>query len=248
MPRGIENTLLAAIVEGRLPPGSKLSESRLAEAFGVSRTLIREALTRLETRRIVRVEARRGWFVNTPDAEEANQVYAARRFVEYGFLAKARPFPPAAIARLRTHIEEERAAIAEGDKSTLIYLMGDFHVRIAEASGNRALVELLQTLTARTILISLCYQSERNALASHRDHVEIVDALAAGDMTRAAQLSFDHLEDVEAGLNTDIAPDPLGSLRTTLRLDRAPGEGTKTKRPENPSEPSDQSEKTHLGN
>ncbi|WP_108260383.1 GntR family transcriptional regulator [Mangrovicoccus ximenensis] len=74
MPRAIETTLLSAIVEGRIAPGSRLSENRLAEAFEVSRTLVREALTRLETRHIVSVSPRRGWFVNRPTAEEAAAV------------------------------------------------------------------------------------------------------------------------------------------------------------------------------
>ena len=92
MPRGIEATLLAAVVEGRIKPGSKLSENQLAEAFGVSRTLVREALTRLEARNIVLVKSRKGWFVVEPSAVEAAEVYATRRILEYGFLINAAPF------------------------------------------------------------------------------------------------------------------------------------------------------------
>ncbi|WP_172327246.1 GntR family transcriptional regulator [Mangrovicoccus sp. HB161399] len=223
MPKGIEKTLLSAIVEGRIAPGSRLSENQLAEAFHVSRTLVREALTRLETRHIVSVRPRRGWFVNRPSAEEAAAVFAARRAVEYGFLKTSAPFGPAQIERLKAHIAEERAAIDAGDKAQLTYLMGDFHCRIIALGGNDPLAEIMRNLTARTILISLRYQPAEGALASHRDHCGIAGAIIAGDMDRAADLSLAHLEEVEAGLRIPDARDPLEDLRNTLRLDPAPG-------------------------
>ncbi|WP_424934620.1 GntR family transcriptional regulator [Amaricoccus macauensis] len=220
----IERTILAAIVEGRIAPGAKLSENALASAFDVSRTMIREALARLEARKVLSVQARKGWFVNVPDAKEAAEVYSARRAVECGYLMYADPFTDAQIACLRKHIADEREAIGKGDKALLTYLMGDFHVRIIEQSGNSALVEIIRNLTARTILISLCYQSQRNALASHEDHVRIFEALVEGDMRLAAQLCHDHLEDVETGITIDTAPSSIDMLRNSLRLDMAPSE------------------------
>lgn len=225
MPKGIEATLLSAIVEGRIKPGTKLSENQLAEAFGVSRTLVREALSRLEARNIVLVKPRKGWFVVEPSAEEAAEVYATRRIIEYGFLVNAAPFSAAQIADLQVHLDEERRAIDEGDKARLTYLMGDFHVRILAQSGNATLVETMRTLAARTNLISLRYQSEHNALASHKDHVEIFEAIARGDMTAAARLSFEHLEDVEAGIMIDTSPDAIALLKNTLRLDESRADG-----------------------
>ncbi|WP_218059699.1 GntR family transcriptional regulator [Thioclava sp. SK-1] len=218
----IEKTLLAAITEGRLTPGSRLSENELAKAFAVSRTKVREALTRLQSRHVVSVQPRRGWFVNIPDAAEAAEVFAARRSVEYGFLATAAPFGSTEVNALAAHMAEERRAIAQEDRAMLTCLMGDFHVRIVEQSGNRPLIEVMRNLTARTILISLRYQSNRNALASHEDHCAIFDAIAAGDMTTAAALSRDHLDDVESGLRIDIGPSSLDTLRHTLRLDQVP--------------------------
>lgn len=222
MPRGIEATLLSAVVEGRIKPGNKLSENQLAEAFGVSRTLVREALTRLEARNIVLVKPRKGWFVVEPSAEEAAEVYATRRILEFGFLINSAPFTAAQIADLQSHIDEERKAVEEGDKTRLTYLMGDYHVRIVEQSGNKTLVETMRTLAARTNLISLRYQSEHNALASHKDHAEIFEAIARGDMKAAARLSYEHLEDVEAGIMIDTSPNAIELLKNTLRLGKLP--------------------------
>ena len=96
--------------------------------------------------------------------------------------------------------------------------MGDFHIRIAELCGNAVLVELLRDLTARTILISMLYQSEFHALQSHQGHCRIFEAMAAGDFARAAELSIEHLDEVETGLDLTRRPDPLACLRHSLAL------------------------------
>lgn len=83
----IEEAVLSGILSARIKPGTRLSENHLASLFGVSRTRVREAMMRLETRCIVHVSPRRGWFVIEPSAEEAITVYAARRMIESGCCA-----------------------------------------------------------------------------------------------------------------------------------------------------------------
>ncbi|MBF9266747.1 GntR family transcriptional regulator, partial [Paracidovorax cattleyae] len=67
-------SLTKAIVEHRLLPGAKLAEQKLADHFGVSRTLVRQALFQLSQNRLVTLEPARGAFVAAPSAEEARQV------------------------------------------------------------------------------------------------------------------------------------------------------------------------------
>ena len=74
--------LTRAIVEHRLQPGTKLAEQKLADHFGVSRTLVRQALFQLSQNRLVRLEPARGAFVAAPSADEARQVFAVRRMLE----------------------------------------------------------------------------------------------------------------------------------------------------------------------
>ena len=218
MPEQIERAMLAAIAEGRLKPGEKLSETQLAEVFNVSRTLVREALMRLEGRHIISVSPRRGWFVNTPSVAEASQVYAARRALESGFLRQLATLTPDQIGCLHDHLRRERAAIRDDDKQELTYLMGDFHVNLAEVAGNPVMVELTRSLSDRTMLISMCYQSTLHALESHEGHCRIVAALEAGDHEEAARMALRHLDEVEAGLTHDIREDqdPLERLRRAL--------------------------------
>src|SRR5450830_84555 len=111
----IASRITEAILAKQLAPGTRLGEQQLCDLFGVSRTLIREALTRLVTRGIVTVSARRGWFVIEPTASDAREAFEARRVIELGLLRLARPLDKSAIQRLREHLAREQAAIAGDD-------------------------------------------------------------------------------------------------------------------------------------
>jgi len=212
-----------AILSGRLKAGTRLSEQPLAQLFGVSRTVIREALIRLETRGIVQVSARRGWFIIEPSIEEAREAFHARRAIEIGLLQSAEHIPAAAIDKLNDHIAREQHAIRSGDVAARSYLLGDFHVCMAEVLGNRVLAEILRDLTARTVLISMLYQSTHDATESCGEHVDIVAAVKAGDHARAAALMGEHIGHVEAGLTVRLEPepDPLQGLRDVLQAQPA---------------------------
>lgn len=214
----IEQSIVLGILAGRIKPGTRLGESQLATIFSVSRTRVREALMRLEARCIVQVSPRRGWYVVEPSAEEAMMVYGARRALESGLIRSIQPLTEESCEILRAHLAEEKAAIAAGDRQRLTYLMGDFHIRIAELCGNAVLIDMLRDLTARTLLISMQYQSDFQARQSHEGHCRIAEALEAGDMLRAAELSVTHLDEVEAGLDLTTRPDPLSDLRRSLSL------------------------------
>ena len=214
----IDTAIVDAILCARIKPGARLNENQLASLYGVSRTRDREAMMRLEARCIVKVSPRRGWFVVEPSAEEAMHVYGARRVVEAALLRSMAPIGQVGLERLDAHLESEKQAIAEGDRQRLTCLMGDFHIVIAELSANPVLTEILRDLTARTILISLLYQSEFHAMQSHLGHCRIVEAIRAQDFAEAANLAIRHLDEVEEGLDLSRKPDPLADLRQTLQV------------------------------
>jgi DNA-binding GntR family transcriptional regulator len=212
----IVDRVVHAILAGRLRPGTRLGEVQLGELFNVSRTRVREALIRLQARGIVQVSGRRGWFVCEPSPDEARDAFAARRVVEIGLLHCSRRVDDAALAALRAHIRQEREAIASGDVGARSFLLGDFHVCMAEALGNRALAGILRDLTARTVLTAMLYQSQHDAAASCTDHAHIVAALEAGDIQEAVRLMDEHIGDVEASLGVRADVDPLSMLRQAL--------------------------------
>ncbi|WP_433692530.1 GntR family transcriptional regulator [Herbaspirillum seropedicae] len=207
-----------AILAKQLAPGTRLGEQQLADLFKVSRTQVREALTHLMARGIVTVSARRGWFVIEPTPAQAREAFEARRVIELGLLrqARLRPVGDTAIGQLREHIAREEAAIAGADVGARSYLLGDFHVCLAECLGNSLLAETLRDLTARTTLTAMLHQSSEQAEDSCSEHVLIVEALERGDLEQAEQLMHDHLQHVESGLNQVRSSDPLEPLRQAL--------------------------------
>jgi DNA-binding GntR family transcriptional regulator len=200
----IVEALTRAIVEHRLLPGAKLAEQKLASHFGVSRTLIRQALFQLSQNKLIRMEPARGAFVAAPSVQEAQQVFSVRRMIEAemvrGFL---KDVTPAKINALKAHIKQEREAVHQEDVSGRTELLGDFHVRMAELMGNQVLAEILGELISRCALITLMYQSRHAAQHSTEEHEAIVDALAEKDEALAVQLMNDHLIHVEASLTFD---------------------------------------------
>jgi DNA-binding GntR family transcriptional regulator len=201
----IVETLTRSIVEHRLQPGTKLVEQTLADQFGVSRTLIRQALFKLSQNRLIRKEPARGAYVAAPSMAEAQQVFAVRRMLEAGMTQAFIQLATADhINALKDHITEEKAAIMRGDVPGRTVLLGDFHVRMAQLMGNEVLAHMLMDLLSRCALITLMYQSAGAAEHSHEEHAAIVQALEARDEARAVLLMDEHLRNVEASLT--LAP------------------------------------------
>ena len=74
--------IMLAVVEHRLPPGTKLGEDRLAELFGVSRARVRQLLARLAHQGIITLHPNRGAFVAEPTLEQAREVFELRKLLE----------------------------------------------------------------------------------------------------------------------------------------------------------------------
>jgi DNA-binding GntR family transcriptional regulator len=200
----IVEALTKAIVEHRLQPGSKLAEQKLADHFGVSRTLVRQALFQLSQNRLITMEPARGAFVAAPSVDEARQVFAVRRMLEAEMTrAFMREATPAKLQALQDHLAEEHGAVIREDVPGRTELLRDFHVRIAELMGNEVLAQLLGELISRCALITLMYQTHSDAEHSSEEHAAIVSAMAAGDEALAVQLMNDHLAHVEASLTFD---------------------------------------------
>lgn len=194
--------VLAAIVEHRLPPGTKLGEEKLAKVFGVSRTQIRQVLERLSHDSIVTVLPNRGAFVSSPSVDEAREVFAARRLIEPDLIRQAtRAAQKADIKRLRQHVAQESAARAANDKRAIIRLSGEFHQLIAEIAGNRFLAKTMRELETLTCLVIILYDAPNVPACPYHEHSDLVDAIEARDAERAAALMVEHLQHVESSLD-----------------------------------------------
>jgi len=212
----ISDRILQAVMAQKLAPGSRLGEQQLAMLFDCSRTIVREALMRLAARGIVTVSARRGWYVVEPSQDEAREAFEARRVIELGLIRSVKAVDKPAIRQLKAHVSRERAAVKGDDVGTRSFLLGDFHVCLAECLGNSLLADTLRDFTARTTLIAMLYQSSHDASQSCEEHGGIVAALEQGKLALAEKLMAQHLGSVQAALKLQAPSDPLARLRHAL--------------------------------
>lgn len=197
----IVHAITQAIVEHRLLPGTKLVEQTIGNRFGVSRTVVRQALFRLQQVKLVTQEPARGTFVASPSVAQAREVFAVRRMIEGQMLRDLVLQATAAdLKRLKAHIQAERQAVRRLDVAQRTALLFDFHVVLAKILGNQVLAELMMELVSRCALITLMYQSAAHAHESHTDHAGIVQAIQARDADQAVALMQAHLQAVEQQL------------------------------------------------
>ncbi len=192
----IYRQLFDSILEQRLAPNTKLNEQELAEIFGVSRTLIRQALQRLSAEQVVVIEKNRGAFVAAPDPLLARQILQARELIELAVVDLAcEQLGDDHYARLQTMIELEQEALDEGDVGAALRRSGEFHVRFAEAAGNQPYVNILRGLISQTSLIIAMYGHGGNNCARD-EHRRLLDAVLAGDKVVSANLMRHHLSHI----------------------------------------------------
>ncbi len=208
-----------AILEQRLRPGTKLGEQALSEIFDVNRPVIRRALMRLSYERLVDIRPHRGASVASPTPDEARQIFEARQVIERwtvaGCISRA---DKATISDLRRLAREEADATAARDRARWVRLSGDFHLALARAAGNMRLYGFLEDLVAQTSLIISLYGSAAEPACADEAHVDIVDAIAAGDAARATGLMDAHLKACESGLVFDADPETQ-DLRAIFSMD-----------------------------
>lgn len=196
--------IYAAILEHRLHPGTKLGEDRLAKIFNVSRTRVREVLSRLAHEQIVDLYPQRGAFVAKPTPAQAMDVMEARRLIEPAVLRRlVATLTPDKLTRLRQHQELELDARRREDRRAVVRLSGEFHQLIAELAGNTALARSMRELSTLTCLIIFLYDAPTSASCRADEHSEIIEAIARRDADRAEKLVLKHLEHIESSLSLD---------------------------------------------
>ena len=201
----IRDAIREAIVERRLSPGTKLSESDVGNLFKVSRTLARAALQALSYEGLVSVEKNRGAFVAYPSPEEARQIFAARRLVEPGILREAAArITPADVKQLKQLLLEEGRLMSERGQTARraeIKASGDFHLMLAEISGNAIMQRFMEELVARSSLVIALYGQSTASSCGHSEHGDIISAIESKELDRACHLMLHHIAHIETDLD-----------------------------------------------
>lgn len=206
--------LCTAIEAGDLPVGAKLPpEAALAERYGVSRSVIREALRSCQTLGLTSTKTGSGTVVVASHAASPRYgKFSARDLIE------ARPYieVPAAgwAARRRTDAQLTNltrindAMQAETDAARWVQLDTEFHLSIAQASGNEVFTTVVaairDALGQQSRILNAAFAERRSA--SNAEHDRILRAIAAGDYADASECMRRHLDKVEQAV-TELAGD-----------------------------------------
>jgi DNA-binding GntR family transcriptional regulator len=227
----VVHAIADAIFEHRLPPGTKLAEADLCRIFGVSRGVVRKALNRLGSEKLLELVPNRGAFVARPTVEHTRDVYEVRRILESGVVrCLARKCPHAAPAprpwldALRKQIGEEREANRTGDTSRYIRLAGQFHLDLAAVTGNEELVAQLKRVIAQTSLMIALYDVPGTNACSFHEHLEILAAIESGDYGSAERLMDEHLVTIERQLRLGGEPQSIDLDRVFAAANNAPSQ------------------------
>lgn len=190
-----------AILEQRLPPGTKLSEEAMGEIFGVSRTIIRRALLRLSVEQVVSIRPNRGAIVSSPSVEDAIQILKAREVLELAIVELAVANARAEqIIECRDLVKEENLAFENGDIGRGIRLSGEFHMKVASMANNAPLMTFQRSLVSQSSLIIALYESIKHTNCSFDEHSQLLDAIESRNKTKAISLMKAHLDHIKLKL------------------------------------------------
>lgn len=197
----IVERIFEAIIDQRLPPGTKLSEAALCEAFGVGRMRIRQSLLLLSSRQVVELLPNRGAFVASPTAEQAREVFETRLMIEPNVARLAvHRASEADLTMLEQHLQLEHSAHHSNKRRDSIRLSGQFHVLLAELAGNSVALRMVKELVTRTSLIIGIFGSAGVSNCRDEDHDEIFAAFRKRDGEAASRLMVSHLKYIQEHL------------------------------------------------
>ena len=202
----VYEAIYAAVVDHRLPPGARLREEKLAQAFAVSRTLVRQALHRLAQNGVVLLRPNRGAQVPEPTRRDGEHVFDARRVVECEVARRlAGTLSQEQATELRRVVKAETRAHRAGDRSEAIRLSGEFHRLLAHMSGNPIFVRVLDELLPTTSLLMALYKAPGEPMCVAHSHDRLLKVLEGQGGASAAAEMRRHLNEIERSLSKPTA-------------------------------------------
>jgi len=182
------------IVDGDYGQGERLTETRLADDFGVSRNPVREALRVVEAEGFVQILPRRGAVVATLDDTAVRDLFAVREQLETlaAGLAAERATPND-MARLRRLLDQASSATDAKDFDQVAELNSTFHRAVIEVSGNRWLLSISAAMYHHVHWVFRVGAAQR-APHSWEEHIRLVEAIEARDPAAATTAAREHVE------------------------------------------------------
>lgn len=190
------------ILEGQYAPGDRLGEVELADALGVSRTPVRDALRRLQAEGLVEITANKGAKVVEYPHEDLETIFELRARIE-GLAARQ----AASLATIEDADALHEIALAikdhaeQRDIDTVYRLNAEFHQSLVRLSGSAVLAQSISSLVHSPVLLRTYSSFDDEAMRrSVNHHIEIAAALRAGDPGWAEAVMRAHLFSARASL------------------------------------------------
>jgi DNA-binding GntR family transcriptional regulator len=221
----IRDVLVERILDGTYAAGTQLKEIPLAREFNVSQAPIREALRQLEGSGLVVSERFRGTRVRGTDFAEMRESYELRILLECRSLELAAPYPAALVADLSAMLKEMDSSLRQGNRERYIDFALRFHRRIIEAGGNRAFLNvwdsLLWDIRGRIVLrrFAEARRSFKPLIALHRG---LLESLIQNDVPEACRRVSEILGKVSGAFSPTASHPPrtrpsLAARRSALQ-------------------------------
>ncbi|MCJ9712300.1 GntR family transcriptional regulator, partial [Bordetella hinzii] len=186
------------ILDCRLAPGDRFTETEVAERLRVSRTPVREALFRLQREGYLQVRHRNGWLVRPLDFETLDHFYDLRLVLEQTAVERLCGMPDARAA-LETLAEIWLARPPDPDGAQVAQLDERFHLELVRAAGNPEIARVHREATERIRIVRrLDFTLAQRVEKTYEEHGAILLAILAGDAARALGLLRAHIADSQA--------------------------------------------------
>jgi DNA-binding GntR family transcriptional regulator len=196
--QSVYDALIDLIVGGELPPGQHMVETDLARQLGVSRQPIREALHRMEAEGWVDLRPSQGAFVHVPTDAEVDNLLDVRALLEAETARLAAGQASLEqLTRLRQICREGQTAADADGFGTAVAANNLFHAEIAVIGGNAVLAELAD-IVGRRVQWYYRMVAPARSHGSWAEHMEMIEAIEAGDAERCGALARKHTERTRA--------------------------------------------------
>jgi DNA-binding GntR family transcriptional regulator len=190
------------VLTGRVDEESRLTEESLSKRLGISKSPIREALTRLETEGLIKIEPRRGAYLRNFSAKEIDELYDIREALEVHAVGAVN-VTPALIRKLEESVDRMRDFRERGDKAGYVGEDISFHASLARSTGNDRLLNILENIQT-LILLSRRNTYDMSSSEAPACHDAIVAALKRRDLDKARLLMGNHIRRVRTALMHDL--------------------------------------------
>jgi len=212
--KGVENLsarvyheIKALILRNQIMPGQKLQHQDLSDRLGVSRTPVREALTRLVQEGYVSLLPNRGFICKEINLQEAEELYDLREALEAFAVEQAvQKLDDNVLERLRQKMELYGRDIQKRFTRERLVYDQELHLEIAEVAGNETLTKALRQVFERIVLkrkTDGLYDQARG-LGAHQEHLRLLEAMARRDVDKAVSIVREHIREGKRNVLEDL--------------------------------------------